>query len=245
MSELSPDTVDEPARTEDPDSVSISVPTDDTPATETEADPEVTIESVIEAVLFASDEPVTLTKLAAIVETTGKQSRECIRQLNQRYEASQSAFRIEQIAGGLQMLTLPCYNLWLQKLVRVRGESKLTPASIETLAIIAYKQPAIRADIEAIRGVASGEMIRGLMSKGLVKMVGRADIIGRPMQYGTTRLFLESFGLDSLKDLPSIEELKRPPEVPDAPSGEDLADGSPEAQDTAGPDPSPEPDTEG
>ena len=215
MSELPPDTVDPPAQSEDSDSASASAPTDDRRPTETEADPEVTIESVIEAVLFASDEPVTLTKLAAIVETTGQQSRQCIRQLNERYQANQSAFRIEQIAGGLQMLTLPCYNLWLQKLIRVRGESKLSPASIETLAIIAYKQPAIRADIEAIRGVAAGEMIRGLMSKGLVKMVGRADIIGRPMQYGTTKRFLEVFGLDSLKDLPTIEELKRPPDVPD------------------------------
>ena len=215
MSELSPDTVDQPAQSEDSDSASASAPTDDRGLTETKADPEVTIESVIEAVLFASDEPVTLLKLAAIVETTGQQCRQCIEQLNERYQTSQSAFRIEQIAGGLQMLTLPCYNLWLQKLIRVRGESKLSPASIETLAIIAYKQPAIRADIEAIRGVASAEMIRGLMSKGLVKMVGRADIIGRPMQYGTTKRFLEVFGLDSLKDLPTIEELKRPPDVPD------------------------------
>lgn len=242
MSELPPDTVDEPAQSEDFDSV--SAPADETSPTETEVDPEVTIESVIEAVLFASDEPVTLTKLAAIVETTGKQSKQCIQQLNERYQASQSAFRIEQIAGGLQMLTLPCYNLWLQKLIRVRGESKLSPASIETLAIIAYKQPAIRADIEAIRGVASGEMIRGLMSKGLVKMVGRADIIGRPMQYGTTKRFLEVFGLDSLQDLPTIEELKRPPEVPVAQNGADGAESSPEPDSDETPSQTPEPDTE-
>ncbi|MCH8215199.1 MAG: SMC-Scp complex subunit ScpB [Planctomycetes bacterium] len=245
MSELPPDTVDPPAQSEDSDSASASAPTDDRRPTETEADPEVTIESVIEAVLFASDEPVTLTKLAAIVETTGQQSRQCIQQLNERYQTNQSAFRIEQIAGGLQMLTLPCYNLWLQKLIRVRGESKLSPASIETLAIIAYKQPAIRADIEAIRGVASGEMIRGLMSKGLVKMVGRADIIGRPMQYGTTRRFLEVFGLDSLKDLPTIDELKRPPEVPAAQSGADVAESSPEPNGSEGPSRTPEPVTEG
>ncbi len=142
------------------------------------------------------------------------------------------------------MLTLPCYNLWLQKLIRVRGESKLSPASIETLAIIAYKQPAIRADIEAIRGVASGEMIRGLMSKGLVKMVGRADIIGRPMQYGTTKRFLEVFGLDSLKDLPTIEELKRPPEVPVAQNDEDVAENSPKPDSDETPRQTPEPDTE-
>ena len=102
--------------------------------------------------------------------------------------------------------------LWLKKLVKVRGDSKLSPAALETLAIVAYKQPAIRADIEAIRGVASGEILRSLMHKALVKMTGRAEVIGRPMQYGTTKKFLEVFGLNSLKDLPSIEELKKPSE---------------------------------
>ncbi len=108
------------------------------------------------------------------------------------------------------MMTLPPYNHWLKKLLRVRKDSKLTQASLETLAIIAYKQPIIRADVEAIRGVASGEVIRNLMYKGLVKIVGRAEVIGRPMLYGTTRKFLDIFGLNSLKDLPKVEELKRP-----------------------------------
>jgi len=93
----------------------------------------------------------------------------------------------------------------------VRDAGKLSPAALETLAIIAYKQPIIRADIEAVRGVAAGEVIRGLMYKGLVKIVGRAEVLGRPMLYGTTKKFLEVFGLNSLKDLPKIEELKRPP----------------------------------
>ena len=110
------------------------------------------------------------------------------------------------------MLTLPHYHHWLRKMIKVRGDSKLTPAALETLAIVAYKQPVIRADIEAIRGVASGEMLRSLMLKGLVKMVGRAEVVGRPMQYGTTRKFLEIFGLNDLKDLPKIEELKKPSE---------------------------------
>jgi len=108
------------------------------------------------------------------------------------------------------MLTLSPYNHWLKKLLRVRDESKLSPAALETLAIIAYKQPVIRADIEAVRGVAASEMIRSLMYKGLVKIVGRAEVLGRPMLYGTTKKFLEVFGLNSLKDLPKIEELKRP-----------------------------------
>jgi segregation and condensation protein B len=100
------------------------------------------------------------------------------------------------------------FNPWLSKLVKVREDNKLSPAALETLAIIAYKQPVIRADIEAIRGVACGEMIRNLMYKGLVKIVGRAEILGRPMQYGTTQKFLESFGLNTIKDLPNVEELK-------------------------------------
>ena len=110
------------------------------------------------------------------------------------------------------MMTLGQFNHWLKKLLRVRTDTKLSPAALETLAIISYKQPIIRADIEAIRGVGAGEMIRSLMYKGLVKIVGRAEVLGRPMLYGTTKIFLDIFGLNTLKDLPKIEELKRPEE---------------------------------
>jgi segregation and condensation protein B len=171
---------------------------------------ETTIESVVEAVLFASDEPVSPTRLASIVETTTKEIKDAIKVLNEKYKSGNHAFKIEQIAGGFQILTLSPYNTWLQKLVKVRSDSKLSSAALETLAIIAYKQPIIRADIEAVRGVAAGEMIRSLMYKGLVKITGRAEILGRPMLYGTTKKFLEVFGLNTLKDLPKIEELKKP-----------------------------------
>jgi len=173
---------------------------------------ELTVESVVEAVLFASDEPLSEPRLADIVETGVRQIRQHIKSLNDKYQANNNAFRIEQIAGGYQMLTLSPYNHWLKRLLRVRSDSKLSPAALETLAIIAYKQPVMRADIEAIRGVAAGEIIRALCYKGLVKIVGRAEVLGRPMLYGTTRKFLEIFGLNSLKDLPKIEELKKPPE---------------------------------
>jgi segregation and condensation protein B len=169
-----------------------------------------TVESVIEAVLFASEEPLSEARLADIVEIGVKQVRQHIKNLNDKYEANNNAFRIEQIAGGYQMLTLAPYNYWLKKMLRARSDSKLSPASLETLAIIAYKQPVMRADIEAIRGVAVGEVIRNLMYKGLVKIVGRAEVLGRPMLYGTTKKFLEVFGLNSLKDLPKVEELKKP-----------------------------------
>jgi segregation and condensation protein B len=172
---------------------------------------EPTVETVVEAVLFASDESLTDNRLAKIVETSVKQLRQCIANLNEKYQANNNAFRIEQIAGGYQMLTLSTYNYWLKKLLRARSDGKLSPAALETLAIIAYKQPVIRADIEVIRGVAAGEVIRTLCYKGLVKIVGRAEILGRPMLYGTTKKFLEVFGLNTLKDLPKIEELKKPP----------------------------------
>ncbi len=174
-------------------------------------DIEPTVESVVEAVLFASDEPLSAARLANIVETDTKQVRQQIKNLNKKYRANNSAFKIEQIAGGFQILTLSPYNHWLKKLMRARSDSKLSAAAMETLAIIAYKQPIMRADIEAIRGVAAGEVIRSLTYKGLVKIVGRAEVLGRPMLYGTTKKFLEVFGLNTLKDLPKVEELKKPP----------------------------------
>jgi len=171
---------------------------------------EPTVESVIEAVLFASDESLSAPRLAEIAGTTVKQLRKHIDDLNAKYKANNNAFQIEQIAGGYQMMTLGVYSHWLKKLIRARDDSKLSQPALETLAIISYKQPIIRADIEAIRGVAAGEMIRNLMYKGLVKITGRAEVLGRPLLYGTTKKFLEVFGLNSLKDLPKAEELKKP-----------------------------------
>lgn len=175
----------------------------------TEEQADLSAESVLEAVLFASDEPLTAERLANIAESRVKQIRQHVKSLNEKYQANKNAFRIEQVAGGYQMMTLSPYNHWLKKLLRARSDSKLSPAALETLAIIAYKQPVIRADIEAIRGVTVGEIIRGLMYKGLVKIVGRAEVLGRPMLYGTTKKFLEIFGLNTLKDLPKVEELKK------------------------------------
>jgi len=184
---------------------------DQTDSSQEDQNIEPTVESVVEAVLFASDEPLSAARLANIVETDTKQVRQQIKNLNKKYQVNNNAFKIEQIAGGFQMLTLSPYNHWLKKLLRARSDSKLSAAAMETLAIIAYKQPIIRADIEAIRGVAAGEVIRSLTYKGLVKIVGRAEVLGRPMLYGTTKKFLEVFGLNSLKDLPKVEELKKPP----------------------------------
>jgi segregation and condensation protein B len=180
-------------------------------ASELEGDFDTTLESVVEAVLFASDEPLSVARLVEIAEAGSvKTIRQAVKDLNKKYRDGKFTFRIEELAGGYQMMTLSCFNPWLSKLIKVRSDNKLTPAQLETLAIIAYKQPIIRADIEAIRGVATGEIIRNLMYKGLVKIVGRAEILGRPMQYGTSKKFLDIFGLADLKDLPKVEELKNP-----------------------------------
>lgn len=166
------------------------------------------VSAVVEAILFASDSPLPITKIAATAELPGRMARQAIRDLNARYEKSGSAFYIQEIAGGFQMLTRPEYNDVLSRLLNQKSDSKLSQAAMETLAIVAYRQPIIRADIEAIRGVACGEVLRKLMEKNLVKIVGRAEVIGRPMLYGTTRFFLESFGLGGLDDLPRVEELR-------------------------------------
>jgi segregation and condensation protein B len=185
-------------------------PQDDEPG-EPEGKFETTLESVVEAVLFASDEPLSVARLVEIAEAGSvKTIRQAIQDLNKKYRDGKFTFRIEELAGGYQMMTLSCFNPWLSKLIKVRSDNKLTPAQLETLAIIAYKQPVIRADVEAIRGVATGEIIRNLMYKGLVKIVGRAEILGRPMLYGTSKKFLDIFGLADLKDLPKVEELKNP-----------------------------------
>ncbi len=169
------------------------------------------LRQVLEALLFASDVPLSAAK---IVQTLGLDTARTVKaavaELNEGYSRREAAFRIEERAGGYQILTLPQYAEYIQRLLRKRDEGRLTPAALETLAIIAYKQPILRVDVEAIRGVACGEVIRTLMEYNLVKIVGRAEEVGRPMLYGTTRHFLEVFGLGSLKDLPKSDQLKEP-----------------------------------
>jgi segregation and condensation protein B len=162
--------------------------------------------AILEALLFGTQHPLTAGKLAELMELDStKAIRRAVKNLNQQYEQSGRAFRVEQVAGGYQLLTLPEYGDYLKKMHQRESDAKLTKAALETLAIIAYKQPILRADVEAIRGVACGETIRSLMEKHLVKIVGRAEVPGRPILYGTTKRFLELFGLNSLKDLPQGE----------------------------------------
>jgi segregation and condensation protein B len=163
----------------------------------------------VEAVLMTTDRPLASSKLAELLSAEGSKAiNAAVAALNKVYEETGRSFRVESVAGGWQILTLAKYADVLAALHRSREQTRLSPAALETLAIIAYKQPVLRADIESVRGVASGEVIRSLMERHLVKIVGRAEELGRPMLYGTTKTFLEVFGLANLKDLPKVEELK-------------------------------------
>jgi segregation and condensation protein B len=162
---------------------------------------------LMEALLLSTHHPLTAGKLAELMDLPAtKPVKQAIKDLNAQYEESHRAFRIEQVAGGYQILTLPEFGDALKKFHQREVDAKLTKAALETLAIIAYKQPILRADIEAIRGVACGETIRNLMEKRLVNIAGRAEEPGRPILYGTTKRFLEVFGLNTLKDLPQSEQ---------------------------------------
>lgn len=169
--------------------------------------------AVVEAILFATSRAISISKIQHVAELPNRGVvKDAIRTLNQRYDEMGCAFRIESIAGGFQVLTREEYDDVVSRLFKVKSDSKLSSAAMETLSIIAYRQPIMRADIEAIRGVSSGEMVRKLMEKNLVKIVGRAEVLGRPMLYGTTTFFLEAFGLSSIEDLPRVDELRPRPE---------------------------------
>jgi segregation and condensation protein B len=182
---------------------------DGAPAGELARDPAL---ALIEAALVAADEPLTprrLGKVAGIDEPA--EVRRLVRKLQGLYDRDASAFQVQELAGGYQLLTRPEYHSWLTRLKRTGNELRLSPAMRETLAIVAYRQPIMRADIEKVRGVHCGELLRQLMEKGLIRIAGRDTSLGRPVLYGTSRKFLQVYGLKSLKDLPQVEALRPPP----------------------------------
>ncbi len=169
------------------------------------------VKRIVEALLFSVQEPISIRKISDIIEgAEAKEIREVIQQLREEYDTHDRVFQIEEIANGFQLLSRPEYHEWISKIRKRSGESKLSQQALETLSIIAYKQPIIRAEIEAIRGVQSGQMIRTLVEKSLVKITGRDEVLGRPLLYGTTTKFLDHFGLKSIKDLPKVEDLEMP-----------------------------------
>ncbi len=163
----------------------------------------------IEAVLFTCDEPMGLSKLGDLfADAKNDELKEALGQLRQEYEQTGRAFSLEEIAGGWQVLTRPQYADIIARLKKAKGERKLSAAALETLAIIAYKQPVKRVDVEAIRGAQSGDLIRALMERSLVRISGREEVPGAPLLYGTTKEFLDTFGMKSVEDLPRPEEVK-------------------------------------
>ena len=172
---------------------------------------ELTRRARLEAVLFLSKEPLKTRKLAQLANLVdGTDARTLVRQLNRIYDETGRAFRIEEIAGGLQLRTRPQFANWLRRLGHVPKELRLSAPAMETLAVVAYRQPTLRANIEAVRGVACGEILRQLMDRDLVRVAGRSNELGRPYLYGTTRQFLQVFGLRSLDELPRAKVFREP-----------------------------------
>lgn len=175
----------------------------------------------VEAILLCSERPLSAARIAQVLSEaqasqgqpgesiSPKLVRAAIAGLNQAYQATGRSFRIEPLAGGFRVMTLPSFGGLLAIMRGVRQKASLSRAAVETLAIIAYKQPLTRARLEAVRGVACGEVLRSLTERRLITVAGRAEELGRPLLYATTRQFLEVFGLASTKDLPSPEEFAR------------------------------------
>ena len=169
------------------------------------------LKPIVDALIFASEMPLSITRIRQIIKEVNQDDvstatiNDVIEQLNVDNRDSQRGFYLQEVAGGYQYRTRPNYAQWVKKITKVRS-FRLTQSTLETLAIIAYKQPIIRSDIEKLRGVDSGGVVKNLIERSLIKIVGRKNIPGRPFMFGSTRRFLEVFGLDRLEDLPSLKE---------------------------------------
>jgi len=162
---------------------------------------------VVEALLFVAEEPLPLARLQEVLaDVDPVQTEATVRQLAQRLEEEGRGLMVQEVAGGFRLTTRPEAYPWIQRLQQVKP-AKLSRAALETLAIIAYKQPITRAEIEAIRGVAVDGVMRTLLERGLIRMLGRKAEAGRPILYGTSTGFLEHFGFKDLGDLPSLKEI--------------------------------------
>lgn len=169
--------------------------------------------SRVEAIVLSNSKPVAASRIADVINALSEGTIEAadvelaVESLNATYEETGRAFRIETVAGGYRVMTQPEHADVLAAFHRKQASSRLSRPAVETLAIIAYKQPITRAKLEAIRGVGCGEVLRSLLERKLIAVTGRAEELGRPMLYGTTKHFLDSFGIKSVKDLPSVETM--------------------------------------
>ena len=162
---------------------------------------------IIEALLFASPTPLNQSQLNQVFDNSIPNLKEAINRLNQFYFEHDRSYFIESIAGGYQLVTKSNYNIWIRRLIGKSNKLTLSTAALDSLAIIAYKQPIGRYDIEAIRGVDSSGVVKTLLSKNLIKIKGRGAGPGRPLLYSTTKIFLEYFGINHLSDMPKLKEV--------------------------------------
>ena len=158
------------------------------------------------AVLFLAKQPLNTRKLSDYSNLAdGTEARTLVRQLNEKLDSTAKPYRVEAVAGGYQMVTRPKFAKWLRRLEHLPGEVRLSAPAMETLAVVAYQQPVLRADVEAIRGVSCGEILSQLLDRDLIRIGGRSDELGRPYLYNTTKRFLQLFGLRSLDHLPNSD----------------------------------------
>ena len=162
---------------------------------------------IVEALILSSPEPISAAKIADIIPyCDAGQAKDLVNELNTEYVEQDRSFEIWEVAGGFQIRTRAEFSGYLQKLQKERA-LRLSQAALETMAIIAYRQPVTRAEIEDVRGVDAGATVKSLLDRQLIRIAGQREVPGRPMLYGTTRRFLEVFGLERLKDLPTLREL--------------------------------------
>lgn len=166
-------------------------------------------QAVVEALILASPEPLSAQKIADMIdEITPAKVRQAVAELNNRYMQGESSYRIREIAGGYQFYITPEFSGYVQELFIQRRKTRLTRAALETLAIVAYRQPVTKGEIERIRGVVSDGVIHNLLEKSMITVKGRANTVGKPLQYGTTDEFLRFFGLNGIEDLPKMSEIE-------------------------------------
>ncbi len=235
---------------ENTDPSEIAEPSDSAETTESPApnEPAFPLHRILEAILFASQKPVTAKELsnflkgaaeaakddpaiACFAKVKAPQLQDAIEQLEKEYAETGRSFEVRESAAGWQLVTKADFAPWLRQLFPENRQARLSAPAMETLAIIAYRQPITRADIEAVRGVAVDGVMQTLLDRNLVRIAGRADIAGRPLLYETTQFFMEHFGLKDLDELPNASELRKiplpkaePPATPEAPPPSEAAE---------------------
>ena len=162
---------------------------------------------IVEALLIADSDPLTQARIHTVFDNDAPSLKNAVKQLNNFYKKYNMAFEIKSVAGGYQLVTRSEYEVWIRRLLNKKGKLKFSSAALDTLAIIAYKQPINRYEIEAIRGVDSSAVLKTLLNRNIIKIKGRDTGPGRPLLYKTTNKFLEHFGLNRLSDMPKLKEV--------------------------------------